>query len=123
MVTDVLPTDPTAYGHLARTDTRGDVLSQAPWFRLPYPGTATAAQPFPLPLAAVPCPPHSHHREVKCQKSGKHTQAPLLFLPLSRFWSKSTEIHPADLNQALYLQDSGERQQSAWLGYSASSPE
>ncbi|OXB75396.1 UNVERIFIED_CONTAM: hypothetical protein H355_010598 [Colinus virginianus] len=37
-VTDVLPTDPTAYGHLARTDTRGDVLSQAPWFRLPYPG-------------------------------------------------------------------------------------
>ncbi|XP_021269471.1 solute carrier family 23 member 1-like isoform X2 [Numida meleagris] len=37
-VTDVLPMDPTAYGHLARTDTRGDVLSQAPWFRLPYPG-------------------------------------------------------------------------------------
>ncbi|XP_069705906.1 solute carrier family 23 member 1-like isoform X1 [Phaenicophaeus curvirostris] len=37
-VTDVLPPDPTAYGHLARTDTRGDVLSQAPWFRLPYPG-------------------------------------------------------------------------------------
>uniref|UniRef100_A0A803XZZ4 Solute carrier family 23 member 1 n=2 Tax=Meleagris gallopavo TaxID=9103 RepID=A0A803XZZ4_MELGA len=37
-VTDVLPTDPTAYGHLARTDTHGDVLSQAPWFRLPYPG-------------------------------------------------------------------------------------
>ncbi|XP_010205953.2 solute carrier family 23 member 1 [Colius striatus] len=37
-VTDVLPADPTAYGHVARTDTRGDVLSQAPWFRLPYPG-------------------------------------------------------------------------------------
>ncbi|XP_021139512.1 solute carrier family 23 member 1 isoform X2 [Columba livia] len=37
-VTDVLPADPTAYGHLARTDARGDVLSQAPWFRLPYPG-------------------------------------------------------------------------------------
>uniref|UniRef100_A0A8C9F1Y9 Solute carrier family 23 member 1 n=1 Tax=Pavo cristatus TaxID=9049 RepID=A0A8C9F1Y9_PAVCR len=37
-VTDVLPMDPSAYGHLARTDTRGDVLSQAPWFRLPYPG-------------------------------------------------------------------------------------
>ncbi|XP_051480516.1 solute carrier family 23 member 1-like [Apus apus] len=37
-VTDVLPADPKAYGHLARTDTRGDVLSQAPWFRLPYPG-------------------------------------------------------------------------------------
>uniref|UniRef100_A0A8C5TXV3 Solute carrier family 23 member 1 n=1 Tax=Malurus cyaneus samueli TaxID=2593467 RepID=A0A8C5TXV3_9PASS len=37
-VTGVLPADPTAYGHMARTDTRGDVLSQAPWFRLPYPG-------------------------------------------------------------------------------------
>ncbi|XP_009675872.1 solute carrier family 23 member 1 [Struthio camelus] len=37
-VTDVLPADPAGYGHLARTDTRGDVLSQAPWFRFPYPG-------------------------------------------------------------------------------------
>ncbi|XP_071656737.1 solute carrier family 23 member 1-like isoform X2 [Patagioenas fasciata] len=37
-VTDILPADPTTYGHLARTDTRGDVLSRAPWFRLPYPG-------------------------------------------------------------------------------------
>ncbi|NXE60720.1 S23A1 protein, partial [Calcarius ornatus] len=37
-VTGVLPAAPTAYGHLARTDSRGDVLSQAPWFRLPYPG-------------------------------------------------------------------------------------
>ncbi|XP_063252289.1 solute carrier family 23 member 1-like isoform X2 [Prinia subflava] len=37
-VTSVLPAAPTAYGHLARTDTRGDVLSRAPWFRLPYPG-------------------------------------------------------------------------------------
>ncbi|KFU90660.1 Solute carrier family 23 member 1, partial [Chaetura pelagica] len=37
-VTDVLPANPKAYGHSARTDTRGDVLSQAPWFRLPYPG-------------------------------------------------------------------------------------
>ncbi|NXC10653.1 S23A1 protein, partial [Orthonyx spaldingii] len=36
-VTSVLPAAPAAYGHLARTDTRGDVLSQAPWFRLPYP--------------------------------------------------------------------------------------
>ena len=48
-VTDVLPVDPTAYGHLARTDTRGDVLSQAPWFQLPYPGTT--APPFPI----LPC--------------------------------------------------------------------
>ncbi|KAM6202247.1 solute carrier family 23 member 1-like [Rhynchocyon petersi] len=37
-VTDVLPSTPTAYGHGARTDTKGDVLSQAPWFRVPYPG-------------------------------------------------------------------------------------
>ncbi|XP_066175490.1 solute carrier family 23 member 1-like [Sylvia atricapilla] len=37
-VTSVLPAAPTAYGHLARTDTRGNVLAQAPWFRLPYPG-------------------------------------------------------------------------------------
>ncbi|XP_032914597.1 solute carrier family 23 member 1-like [Catharus ustulatus] len=33
-----LPASPAAYGHLARTDTRGAVLSQAPWVRLPYPG-------------------------------------------------------------------------------------
>uniref|UniRef100_A0A673T0M4 Solute carrier family 23 member 1 n=1 Tax=Suricata suricatta TaxID=37032 RepID=A0A673T0M4_SURSU len=37
-VTNTLPTAPTAYGHLARTDTKGNVLSQAPWFRFPYPG-------------------------------------------------------------------------------------
>ncbi|NXP14123.1 S23A1 protein, partial [Thinocorus orbignyianus] len=37
-VTNVLPADPTTYGHQARTDTRGDVLTQAPWFRFPYPG-------------------------------------------------------------------------------------
>uniref|UniRef100_A0A803VZX2 Solute carrier family 23 member 1 n=1 Tax=Ficedula albicollis TaxID=59894 RepID=A0A803VZX2_FICAL len=37
-VASVLPAAPAAYGHLARTDTRGAVLAQAPWFRLPYPG-------------------------------------------------------------------------------------
>uniref|UniRef100_H0XPQ7 Solute carrier family 23 member 2 n=1 Tax=Otolemur garnettii TaxID=30611 RepID=H0XPQ7_OTOGA len=36
--TNVLPTVPSAYGYLARTDTKGSVLSQAPWFRFPYPG-------------------------------------------------------------------------------------
>lgn len=36
--TNTLPSAPTAYGYLARTDTKGDVLSQAPWFRFPYPG-------------------------------------------------------------------------------------
>lgn len=37
-VTNILPSDPTAYGYLARTDARGSVLSRAPWFRFPYPG-------------------------------------------------------------------------------------
>lgn len=36
--TNTLPSAPTAYGYLARTDTKGDILSQAPWFRFPYPG-------------------------------------------------------------------------------------
>lgn len=37
-VTNTFPSAPTAYGYLARTDTKGNVLSQAPWFRFPYPG-------------------------------------------------------------------------------------
>ncbi|XP_062954719.1 LOW QUALITY PROTEIN: solute carrier family 23 member 1-like [Cynocephalus volans] len=37
-VTNALPSAPTAYGHLARTDTKSSTLSQAPWFRFPYPG-------------------------------------------------------------------------------------
>ncbi|XP_062051116.1 solute carrier family 23 member 1-like [Lepus europaeus] len=37
-ITDTLPVAPSAYGYLARTDTKGSVLSQAPWFRFPYPG-------------------------------------------------------------------------------------
>ncbi|XP_054474379.1 solute carrier family 23 member 1-like isoform X2 [Anoplopoma fimbria] len=37
-ITDVLPSDPDQYGHLARTDVKGDVLNQASWFTLPYPG-------------------------------------------------------------------------------------
>ncbi|XP_035866827.1 solute carrier family 23 member 1-like isoform X2 [Phyllostomus discolor] len=36
--TNALPSAPTAYGYLARTDAKGSVLSQAPWFRFPYPG-------------------------------------------------------------------------------------
>ncbi|KAJ8269071.1 hypothetical protein COCON_G00116780 [Conger conger] len=35
---DVLPSDPGTYGYLARTDVKGDVTGQAPWFRFPYPG-------------------------------------------------------------------------------------
>ncbi|XP_058842452.1 solute carrier family 23 member 1-like [Acipenser ruthenus] len=34
----VLPSDPKAYGYWARTDLKGDVLGQSPWFRFPYPG-------------------------------------------------------------------------------------
>ncbi|CAI5785830.1 solute carrier family 23 member 1-like [Podarcis lilfordi] len=37
-ITNVFPSDPLAYGYKARTDSKGDVLSQAPWFRFPYPG-------------------------------------------------------------------------------------
>lgn len=34
----VLPSDPDKYGYLARTDLKGDVVGQAPWFSFPYPG-------------------------------------------------------------------------------------
>ncbi|XP_074840069.1 solute carrier family 23 member 1-like [Carettochelys insculpta] len=37
-VTNAFPSDPAVYGYPARTDIKGDVLSQAPWFRFPYPG-------------------------------------------------------------------------------------
>ena len=37
-VSDVLPSDPNTYGHLARTDTKGDVIGQASWIMFPYPG-------------------------------------------------------------------------------------
>uniref|UniRef100_A0A8C4S7L3 Solute carrier family 23 member 1 n=1 Tax=Erpetoichthys calabaricus TaxID=27687 RepID=A0A8C4S7L3_ERPCA len=36
-LTDVLPKDPAEYGHKARTDARGEIMSIAPWFRMPYP--------------------------------------------------------------------------------------
>lgn len=36
-LTDVLPNDPEKYGYKARTDARGKIMSQAPWFRMPYP--------------------------------------------------------------------------------------
>ncbi|KAJ1166464.1 hypothetical protein NDU88_006865 [Pleurodeles waltl] len=37
-VTNALPSSPQSYGYLARTDAKGNVLSDAPWFSLPYPG-------------------------------------------------------------------------------------
>uniref|UniRef100_A0AAY4ALR4 Solute carrier family 23 member 1 n=1 Tax=Denticeps clupeoides TaxID=299321 RepID=A0AAY4ALR4_9TELE len=36
-LTDVLPREPDRYGFKARTDARGEIMSQAPWFRMPYP--------------------------------------------------------------------------------------
>lgn len=35
---NVLPAVPDKYGFQARTDLKGNVISQAPWFRFPYPG-------------------------------------------------------------------------------------
>ncbi|XP_074408237.1 solute carrier family 23 member 1 isoform X5 [Zonotrichia albicollis] len=35
--TGVFPSRPDEYGYKARTDARGEVLSVAPWFRVPYP--------------------------------------------------------------------------------------
>ncbi|KAM9355015.1 solute carrier family 23 member 1-like [Pholidichthys leucotaenia] len=35
---DVLPPDSAQYGHLARTDVKGNVVDRAPWFMIPYPG-------------------------------------------------------------------------------------
>ncbi|XP_037305766.2 solute carrier family 23 member 1-like isoform X1 [Pungitius pungitius] len=37
-ISDVLPSDPAQYGHLGRTDVKGNVVNQASWFTLPYPG-------------------------------------------------------------------------------------
>ncbi|XP_075929645.1 solute carrier family 23 member 1-like isoform X1 [Petromyzon marinus] len=37
-VCDVFPSDPQAYGHVARTDVRAAALQKSPWFRFPYPG-------------------------------------------------------------------------------------
>ncbi|XP_054881371.1 solute carrier family 23 member 2-like isoform X2 [Poeciliopsis prolifica] len=37
-VYDILPAEPGQYGYLARTDLKGEVISQAPWFTFPYPG-------------------------------------------------------------------------------------
>ncbi|EGV97625.1 Solute carrier family 23 member 1 [Cricetulus griseus] len=36
-LTDVLPSDPTAYGFQARTDARGDIMASSPWIPIPYP--------------------------------------------------------------------------------------
>ncbi|NWW12685.1 S23A1 protein, partial [Oreocharis arfaki] len=33
----VFPSQPEEYGYKARTDARGEILSVAPWFRIPYP--------------------------------------------------------------------------------------
>ncbi|XP_069014875.1 solute carrier family 23 member 1-like [Embiotoca jacksoni] len=35
---DVLPSDAAQYGHLARTDVKGNVIGEASWLTFPYPG-------------------------------------------------------------------------------------
>ncbi|XP_074487930.1 xan_ur_permease domain-containing protein isoform X1 [Sebastes fasciatus] len=35
---NVFPAEPDQYGYLARTDLKGDILGQAQWFTMPYPG-------------------------------------------------------------------------------------
>lgn len=48
--TGVFPSEPEAYGYKARTDARGEILSVAPWFRVPYPCECQAgAGPFDAP--------------------------------------------------------------------------
>lgn len=47
-LTDVLPSDPTAYGFQARTDARGDIMAIAPWIRIPYPCEQPIWAPLPL---------------------------------------------------------------------------
>lgn len=36
-LTGLFPSDPNRYGYKARTDARGDIMTLAPWFRVPYP--------------------------------------------------------------------------------------
>lgn len=43
--TGVFPSQPEAYGYKARTDARGEILSVAPWFRVPYPCECRAGPP------------------------------------------------------------------------------
>lgn len=53
--TGVFPSQPEEYGYKARTDARGEILSAAPWFRIPYPCECPAAPRRsgpPIP----PCP-------------------------------------------------------------------
>lgn len=47
-VYNVLPAEPDKYGYLARTDLKGDVMSQAPWLVFPYPGKIEKLWSFSL---------------------------------------------------------------------------
>lgn len=51
----VFPSQPEAYGYKARTDARGEILSVAPWFRVPYPCECQATPRHPGP-ANTPSP-------------------------------------------------------------------
>ncbi|KGL85379.1 Solute carrier family 23 member 1, partial [Tinamus guttatus] len=65
---DVFPSQADAYGYKARTDARGEILSVAPWFRVPYPSSAATrklhqsqrlSQAATVSLATSP-PAHCH---------------------------------------------------------------
>lgn len=56
--TGVFPSRPEEYGYKARTDARGEILSVAPWFRVPYPCECPEPPDTPLPCAHLV----QHHR-------------------------------------------------------------
>lgn len=59
-LSDLLPSDPRRYGHKARTDARGDIMTSAPWFRVPYPceiNRRSFHRPSPCPTGPLCSPP------------------------------------------------------------------
>lgn len=66
-LTDVLPSDPTAYGFQARTDARGDIITIAPWIRIPYPCEQPIWAPLPLTETINVAPDPVHLRTNKYQ--------------------------------------------------------
>ncbi|KAI6077001.1 Solute carrier family 23 member 1 [Aix galericulata] len=49
--TGVFPSSPEEYGYKARTDARGEILSVAPWFRVPYPCKCQHTRRWRVPSA------------------------------------------------------------------------
>lgn len=68
----VFPSRPEEYGYKARTDARGEILSVAPWFRVPYPCECPAAPGLPIPLCPGGCGDLvQHHRGWGALGAGK----------------------------------------------------